>query len=117
MIVLDSEIICVLFAKGLYYMKRTNSSWISRMFILAFLGLTFFCWCPILYASYGPPDRILGVPAWAILATAFGAALFALEWIYLFVTHITVSDDELPDIVSELAQVNIDDPDSPREDD
>ena len=108
---------CGLFAKGLYYMKRTNNPWVSRIFILAFAVLTFFCWCPIFYASYGPPDRVLGVPVWAILAAAFGAALFVLEWVYLFVTHITVSDDELADIVSELAQVNIDDPDSPTEDD
>ena len=98
-------------------MKRTNSPWTSRIFILAFLVLTFFCWCPILYASYGPPDRILGVQAWAILATAFGAALFALEWIYLFATRITVTDDELGDIVSQLAQVNTDESDSPGEDD
>jgi len=96
-------------------MKRKKSPWTSRIFILAFAILTFFCWCPILYSSYGPAKRILGVPAWAILAAAFGAALFALEWIYLFATRITVSDDELPDIVSELAQVNTDDPDSPKE--
>jgi len=87
------------------------------MFILAFLVLTFFCWCPIFYASYGPAERIWGVPAWAILAAAFGAALFVLEWIYLFATRITVRDDELGDIVSQLAQVNTDEADSPREDD
>ena len=98
-------------------MKRTNSPWTSRIFILAFLVLTFFCWCPILYASYGPTERIWGVPAWAVLAAAFGAALFVLEWIYLFATRITVRDDELGDIVSQLAQVNTDDTDSPEEDD
>jgi len=98
-------------------MKRKNSPWTRRIFILAFLVLTFFCWCPILYASYGPTDRIAGVPVWAILAAAFGAGLFALEWIYLFATRITVSDDELPDIVSELAQVNTNETDSPKEDD
>ena len=98
-------------------MKRKNSPWTSRIFILAFLVLTFFCWCPILYASYGPADRIWGVPVWALLAAAFGAALFALEWIYLFATRITVRDDELGDIVSQLAQVNTDEPDSPEEGD
>ncbi len=87
------------------------------MFILAFLVLTFFCWCPILYASYGPADRIWGVPAWAVLAAAFGAALFALEWIYLFATRITVSDEEVGEIVSELAEVNTDEADSPKEED
>ena len=98
-------------------MKRKNNPWISRIFILVFLVLTFFCWCPVFYASYGPADRILGVPAWAILATAFGVALFVLEWIYLFATRITIRDEELSDIVSELAQVNTDEPDSPKEDD
>ena len=87
------------------------------MFILAFIILTFFCWCPILYASYGPAERIWGVPIWALLAASFGITLFALEWIYLFATRITVTDDELGDIVSQLAQVNTDDPDSPKEDD
>ncbi len=98
-------------------MKRKNSPWTSRIFILAFLVLTFFCWCPILYASYGPTGRIWGVPVWALLAAAFGVILFVLEWIYLFATRITVSDDELGDIVSQLAHVTTDDPDSPREDD
>ncbi len=84
--------------------------------MLAFLILTFFCWCPILYASYGPTERIAGVPVWAILAAAFGAGLFALEWIYLFATRITVTDDELDAIVSELAQVNTDEADSGKED-
>ncbi|MBW8017800.1 MAG: DUF997 domain-containing protein [Planctomycetes bacterium] len=98
-------------------MKRTNNPWTSRIFILAFLVLTFFCWCPILYASYGPADRIWGVPIWAVLAAAFGTALFALEWIYLFAARITIGDDELDDIVSQLAQVNTDESDSAGEDD
>ncbi len=97
-------------------MERKNSPWTSRIFILAFLVLTFFCWCPILYASYGPAGRIWGVPVWAVLAAAFGAILFALEWIYLFATRITVSDEELGEIVSELAEVNTDEADSPKED-
>ena len=97
-------------------MKHTNSPWTSRIFILAFLILTFFCWCPVLYSSYGPADRIWGVPVWAVLAAAFGIALFILEWIYLFATSITVTDDELPEIVSQLAQVNTDQSDSTKED-
>ena len=97
-------------------MKRTNSPWTSRIFIIAFLVLTFFCWCPIFYASYGPANRIWGVPAWALMAAAFGVALFILEWIYLFATRITVSDDELDDIVSQLAKVNTEETDPPKED-
>ena len=98
-------------------MKRRYNPWINRIFILAFLVLTFFCWCPIFYASYGSTDRILGIPTWSILAAAFGVALFVLEWIYLFAMRITVNDDELPDIVSELAQVNNDKSAAPEEDD
>ncbi len=98
-------------------MKRTHSPWASRIFILAFLVLTFFCWCPIFYSSYGPANRIWGVPAWALMAAAFGVALFILEWIYLFATRITISDDELDDIVSQLAKVNTDETDSQGEED
>ncbi len=97
-------------------MKHTNSPWTRRIFMLAFLVLTFFCWCPILYSSYGPTERIAGVPAWVIVAAGFGAALFVLEWIYLFATRITVSDEELSEIVSELAEVNTEEADSPKED-
>ncbi len=96
-------------------MKHTNSPWKSRIFILAFSVLTFFCWCPIFYSSYGPAERILGVPAWAVLSAIFGIALFILEWIYLFATNITATDDDLPDILSQLAKVNTDDTDSPKE--
>lgn len=96
-------------------MKRTRSRWVSRIFILAFFILTFFCWCPVFYGSYGPAKRIFGVPDWAVVAAGFGAALFVLEWIYLFATRITIGDDEIGDIVSELAEVNIDESDPDKE--
>ncbi len=83
-------------------MKENRSAWSNRFFIIAFLVLTFFCWCPFFYGSYGPAERILGVPAWAVLAFAFGAVLFILEWIYLFFTRHALSDTELPKIVSDL---------------
>jgi len=97
-------------------MKKKSSPWTRRIFILAFLALTFLCWCPLLYGSYGPADRILGVPLWTVLAAVFGVVLFVLEWIYLFVTRMTMTDEELPEMVSELAAVNTDDSDSPKED-
>ncbi len=97
-------------------MKKKSSAWTRRIFIIAFLVLTFFCWCPLLYGSYGPADRILGVPSWAVFAAVFGIVLFVLEWIYLFVTGMTMTDADLPDIVSELTAVNTDDSDSPKED-
>ena len=70
----------------------------------------------MLYGSYGPADRILGVPSWAVLAAVFGLVLFVLEWIYLFVSGMTTTDEDLPDIVSDLAAVDTDQSDSPKED-
>ncbi|MHC4425955.1 MAG: DUF997 domain-containing protein [Planctomycetota bacterium] len=96
-------------------MKRKRSVWSNCFFVFAFLVLTFFCWCPLFYGSYGPAKRILGIPSWAVLAFVFGAVLFVLEWIYLFVTRRAMSDEELPDVVSELAGVDADAPDAGKE--
>jgi len=96
-------------------MKKKRSARTRHIFIIAFLALTFLCWCPLLYSSYGPADRILGIPLWAVLAAVFGVILFALEWIYLFLTGMAMTDEELPEIVSELAAVNTDESDSPKE--
>ncbi len=97
-------------------MKKKSCVWTRRIFIIAFLALTFFCWCPYFYGSYGPADRILGVPSWAVFAAVFGIVLFILEWIYLFVTGMAMTDEDLPDIVSELTAVNAADSDSPKGD-
>ena len=97
-------------------MKKKSSAWTRRIFIIAFSVLTFLCWCPLLYGRYGPTDRILGVPSWAVLAAVFGIVLFVLEWIYLFVTGMAMNDEDLPDIISELTAVSTDDSDSPKED-
>ncbi len=97
-------------------MKKKSCAWTRRIFIIAFLVLTFFCWCPYFYGSYGPVDRILGVPSWAVFAAVFGIVLFILEWIYLFVTGMAMTDEDLSEIVSELTAVNTDDSDSPKED-
>ncbi|UCE48930.1 MAG: hypothetical protein JSW47_02070 [Phycisphaerales bacterium] len=97
-------------------MKQNKSAWLNRFLIVAFLILTFFCWCPLLYGSYGPAKRILGIPSWAALAFVFGAVLFVLEWIYLFLTGKAMSDEELPDIVSELEAVDTDAPGAGKED-
>ena len=96
-------------------MKKKSSAWTRRIFIIAFLALTFFCWWPLLDGFYGPAYRILGVPSWAVLAAVFGIVLFVLEWIYLFVSGMAMTDEDLPDIVSELTAVNTDDSDSPKE--
>jgi hypothetical protein len=88
-------------------MEQKRSVWPNRLFMFAFLVLTFFCWCPLFYGSYGPTKRILGIPSWAVWAFIFGAVLFVLEWIYLFFTRHALSDEELPEILSELAGADV----------
>jgi hypothetical protein len=97
-------------------MKQKRSVWPHRCFVLAFLVLTFFCWCPLLYGSYGPARRILGIPSWAVWAFVFGALLFILEWIYLFLSKRVMDDESLPDIVSELTKLDLDGSTGPKED-
>ncbi len=91
-------------------MKQENGKWQNRAFVLAFLVLTLLCWCPLGYGSYGPVPQWLGVPSWAVLALAFAAVLFVLEWVYLFHTRMAISDEELPDIISQLKTVDIENP-------
>lgn len=88
-------------------MEQKRNVWPNRLFMFAFLVLTFFCWCPLFYGSYGPTKRILGIPDWAVWAFVFGAVLFVLEWVYLFLTHRALSDEELPEILSELAGADV----------
>ncbi len=97
-------------------MKQKKSVWSKRFFVLAFLVLTFFCWCPLFYGSYGPTKRILGIPSWAVLAFVFGVVLFVLEWIYLFGTRRAMSDEELGDVISELSSVDAEAPAAGKED-
>jgi len=89
-------------------MKQKKSVWLNRCFVLAFFVLTFFCWCPRFYGSYGATERLWGIPSWAVWAFACGAVLFVLEWVYLFLTGNALSDKELPDIESDLAKVDVD---------
>lgn len=96
-------------------MKKKRTTRTRLIFIIAFFGLTFLCWCPWLYGPYGPTRRVLGVPLWAVLAATFGVILFILEWVYLFVAGMATTDEELPEIVSELAQVNTDRSNSSKE--
>ncbi len=97
-------------------MKQKKSVWWNHIFIFAFVVLTFFCWCPLFYGSYGPSKRILGIPSWAVLAFVFGVVLFALEWIYLFGTRRAMSDEELGEVLSELASVDAEAPAAGKED-
>ena len=89
-------------------MKQKNRTWQNRAFVFAFIVLTLLCWCPLGYGKYGPVERFFGIPSWAVLALAFGALLFILEWIYLFHSHLAMNDEELPHIISELETVDTD---------
>ena len=91
-------------------MKQISGTWQNRAFVFAFLVLTLLCWCPLGYGSYGPVPRFLGVPFWAVLALGLGAVLFVLEWVYLFHTQLAMNDEELPDIISQLQTVDIENP-------
>ena len=97
-------------------MKPRSGTWQNRAFVFAFLVLTFLCWCPLGYGSYGHAPRLLGIPSWAVLALALGAVLFVLEWIYLFHTQSAMNDEELPDIISQLKTVDTDNPVPAKED-
>ena len=87
-------------------MNQRGRAWQNRAFVLAFLVLTWFCWCPLGYGVYGPVRSVFGVPSWAVLAWVFAAALFVLEWIYLFLTPLAIGDEELPDVISQLETVD-----------
>ena len=73
---------------------------LKRAFVAAFIVLTSLCWCPWAYGFV--TGRALSIPAWAVLAYIFAAALFVVECVYLFRTGLAVSDEDLPRIVSQL---------------
>ncbi len=85
-------------------MKKRGAPLLKWAFVLAFLVLTFFTWCPVGYGSYGPVARVFGIPSWAAIALALAAVLFVLEWIYLFFTGLAITDEEVARTVAELAK-------------
>ena len=89
-------------------MDRKSRALRNRLFILVFLVLTVFCWCPVGYGTYGETDRFFGVPAWAAIAFLIGIGLFVLEWIYLFRTRLAITDRDLNEVVSALEAVDTD---------
>ncbi|MHC5054804.1 MAG: DUF997 domain-containing protein [Planctomycetota bacterium] len=89
-------------------MERKKRKWLHRGFALGFLILTFLCWCPVGYGSIGPVGRIFGIPTWAAVAFALAAGLFVLEWVYLFMTGLAVTDEGLAETVAELEKVDAD---------
>ena len=81
-------------------MSRNRSARAKRAFVLAFAVLTSLCWCPWAYGTL--TGRVLSIPTWAVVAYGVAAVLFVVEWVFLFVSGLAVSDEELPGIVSEL---------------
>jgi uncharacterized membrane protein len=74
----------------------------NLIFLILFLVLTVFCWCPIGYGSYGEVGLIMGMPSWAFIMLMIGALLFVIEWIYLFKTDLALYDDDLEEIMMAL---------------
>ena len=87
-------------------MHGNKSASPKRAFVLAFIVLTSLCWCPWAYGTVA--GRTLSIPTWAVLAYVCAAALFALEGVFLFLTGMAVSDEELPGILSELEAAEAD---------
>ncbi|MDZ7616295.1 MAG: hypothetical protein U1E05_04780, partial [Patescibacteria group bacterium] len=94
-------------------MKPRTSTWRNRAFVFGFCVLTLLCWSPAGYGTYGPAERLLGVPDWAGVALGWAARLFVLEWVYLFRSSLAMNDGELPEILSQLRAVDLGQPDGP----
>ena len=88
-------------------MDRKKSVWGKRAFIIGFIILTSLCWCPWAYGHI--TGRTLAIPTWAIGAYICAAALFVLEWVFLFVSGMAITDEDLPKIISDLEAVGRDD--------
>jgi hypothetical protein len=87
-------------------MRPKRNPWATRAFLVAFLILTSLCWCPWAYGTV--EGRVLSIPFWAVLAYVFAAALFVLEWVFLFRSGLAVSDEDLPNILSDLEAAETD---------
>lgn len=88
-------------------MDRKKSVWGKRAFIAGFVILTSLCWCPWAYGHI--TGRTLAIPTWAVGAYICAAALFVLEWVFLFASGLAVSDEDLPRIIGELEAVGAED--------
>jgi len=88
-------------------MNRKKRVWGKRAFIAGFIILTSLCWCPWAYGHI--TGRTLAIPTWAVGAYICATALFVLEWVFLFISGLAVSDEDLPGIISDLEAVGADD--------
>ena len=75
---------------------------VERLFLSLFLLVTIFVWSPLGYGSYGTPEIILGMPKWFVVAFIAAVALFILEWVYLFLSPISINDEELEGAINSV---------------
>jgi len=87
-------------------MNRKKSVWGKRAFIAGFIILTSLCWCPWAYGTL--TGRTLAIPTWAVWAYICAAALFVLEWVFLFISQMAITDEELPGVIRDLEAVGSD---------
>jgi len=80
-------------------MDRKKGIWVRRGFVAAFVVLTSLCWCPWAYGTL--TGRMLSIPAWAVVAYIVAAALFVLEWVFLFFSGLAVNEEDLSNVLSE----------------
>jgi len=86
-------------------MNLKKTAWAKQAFVAGFIVLTSLCWCPWAYGTV--TGRTFAIPTWAVWAYVCAAALFALEWLFLFMTDLSVSDEELAGIISALEAVDV----------
>ncbi len=87
-------------------MSDKKNPWMMRAYVIAFVVLTSLCWCPWAYGQL--TGRALSIPVWGVLAFVFAAALFVLEWVFLFLSGLAVGDEEMTSIISDLEGVDTD---------
>jgi hypothetical protein len=97
-------------------MRQKKSAWAKRAFVVAFVVLTSLCWCPWAYGTVKVEGWEFPIPFWAVLAYVFAAVLIGLEWVFLFLSGLAVSDEDLPKILSDLEAVGADDVAAAKED-
>lgn len=78
---------------------KKKGTWI---YLVVFALLTLMTWSPLGYGSYGPANRIFGMPDWAVIALLAGTVLFFLEWIFLFFSGLALDDEEVSERVFRL---------------
>jgi len=88
-------------------MNRRKRVWSRWAFLVGFVILTSLCWCPWAYGTLR--GKALDIPIWAVLAYVFAAALFVLEWVFLFLSGLAVTDEDLRRISGELESMDSDD--------